>query len=362
MKIKKICEICGAVYEVPHWRSDSKYCSALCRNIGLTAKPNVVCTYCGKPFHMKENQKLRYSRSRGFFCSRECLSRFMRTSMLGEGNHQFGLRGSKNSSFKGNEISKKNNNLIDIRVYAPDHPFCGEDSRVLKHRLIVEEHADLFDDRYFTVIDGKKYLLPSIEVHHKDFNHNNNDISNLEPLTKGEHVSKHNARREIVRGKDGRIIGVVDKQRVVVKFKRLYGDSEDVVVPTKQHKGDAAFDLYLPFDKNVYKGRNVLPLGFSMEIPDGFAAFVRSRSGFSAKGMEDSEGRRMNADVITGLVDSNYRGEVGIIVVSDDDFLLKKGTRIAQMQFIEVPRFSIEVVDELSPSDRGVGGYGSSGV
>ena len=77
--------------------------------------------------------------------------------------------------------------------------------------------------------------------------------------------------------------------------------------------------------------------------------------------MIDIDNKRHDADVITGLIDSPFRGEVGVIIRSEEDFIISKGTRLAQMQFVEVPDIDFVEVNELSDSERGVGGYGSSG-
>lgn len=76
-------------------------------------------------------------------------------------------------------------------VYCPNHPFCNKNGRVKQHRLIVEQNYQLFDTKYFTFVNGKYYLLPEIDVHHKDKNHNNNSLENLTPCTKSEHKQYH---------------------------------------------------------------------------------------------------------------------------------------------------------------------------
>lgn len=143
------------------------------------------------------------------------------------------------------------------------------------------------------------------------------------------------------------------------------------IMPKKQREGDAAYDLYIPEDIELKLGRNVIDMGFAMEIPRGYAATIQPRSGFSAKGMEVFCGEgliRIPADVIRGLIDSNYRGNIGVIVNFPRAYgnvfrwRLRKGTRIAQMQIIEVPEVELVEVDELSNSDRGEMGFGSSGV
>lgn len=149
------------------------------------------------------------------------------------------------------------------------------------------------------------------------------------------------------------------------------------IMPKKQHEGDAAFDLYIPEDVALVCGRQIVDLKFSLEMPKEYAATIQPRSGFSAKGIEavvvdryfDDESepyeKRLDADVVRGLVDSGYRGSVGVIIKVDehhDEMLLKKGTRIAQMQIVEVPQVELIEVDELSGTDRNEGGFGSTGA
>lgn len=146
------------------------------------------------------------------------------------------------------------------------------------------------------------------------------------------------------------------------------------VMPKKQHEGDAAFDLYTPEDVLVYDNRQIIDMKFSIELPIGYAATIQPRSGFSAKGMEvetlDEDGNptliRMDADVCRGLIDSNYRGSVGVIIKvhdlpTDQKFTIKKGTRIAQMQIVPVPEVDLVPAEELSSTERDENGFGSTG-
>lgn len=193
MIVLRTCLCCGTEFQVPNHRaSKAKYCSVNCSGIASRAAANVVCTTCGKPFHIKKYQLERYSRNMGVFCSRECARVAKIDFMSGENNHQYGLKGKLNASYKGDEVPKKNNNLTEILVYNPDHPRANRDGRVPKHRLIAEMNAEFFGLHFFDS-DGVRYFLKSgYIVHHKDGNHNNNDISNLEILTRGEHTSLHN--------------------------------------------------------------------------------------------------------------------------------------------------------------------------
>lgn len=153
------------------------------------------------------------------------------------------------------------------------------------------------------------------------------------------------------------------------------------IMPKKQHENDAAFDLYVPENIELSEGRQVIDLMFSMELPHGYAATIQPRSGFSAKGFEvdviyyDRYGttchdyKRIDGDVIRGLVDENYRGNVGVIlnvVEKKKDistrWSLSKGTRIAQMQIVKVPEVVLVEVEELSESERADGGFGSTGT
>lgn len=152
-------------------------------------------------------------------------------------------------------------------------------------------------------------------------------------------------------------------------------------MPKKATAGAAAFDLYVPQDTTLANGRQVIDLGFSMELPHGYAATIQPRSGFSSKGIEvdrkfvedgvclDIEkGVRVNGDVIRGLIDEDYRGNVGVIVNVTfkpkpyETMVIKKGTRIAQMQIVEVPQVELIEVEELSDTERGEGGFGHTGT
>lgn len=164
-------------------------------------------------------------------------------------------------------------------------------------------------------------------------------------------------------------------------------DNELRKLPTRATAGSAAYDLYVPKDTIVPRGRSIIPLGFCMELNPYTAAEIHPRSGYSSKGIEGYdivsklpdtfpwsminsveskkytaiESDRMDADVIYGLIDEDYRNEVGVIIHNHtNEFLIKKGTRIAQMLIIPVVTpTSMEIVEELSQTDR-KGGFGST--
>lgn len=145
-----------------------------------------------------------------------------------------------------------------------------------------------------------------------------------------------------------------------IKIKKL---SEDAIIPRKATKGAAAYDLYVPRETVINKSRQVIPLDIALSIPYGYEAKIEPRSGFASKGMEARYGERKNADVIVGKIDSDYRGCIGIIIKSNESyqFVIEKGTRIAQMTIYKVEDADFIAVDELDETDRGEGGFGHTG-
>lgn len=144
-----------------------------------------------------------------------------------------------------------------------------------------------------------------------------------------------------------------------IKVKRL---SEDAVLPMKATEGAACFDLYVPRETAIGKGRNTIPLDIAIELPHGTYADIRPRSGFSSKGMEDITGCRRDADVLLGTIDEDYRGNIGVIIRSEDYFVIGKGTRIAQMMICDYHPCRLAETDDLSVTDRQENGFGSTGI
>ncbi len=150
-------------------------------------------------------------------------------------------------------------------------------------------------------------------------------------------------------------------------------------IPKKSDEGAAAYDLAAPMTERLKYGRQIIDLGFKMELPHGYGANIQPRSGFSAKGFEVTlvprfclpflhvHTKRVDADVILGLVDENYRGNVGVIIKSRYRSIFYKayiarGTRIAQMRISSVPQSEIIQTEELDMSNNRGGGFGHSGT
>lgn len=148
-----------------------------------------------------------------------------------------------------------------------------------------------------------------------------------------------------------------------VKIKKL---RDTAIMPTKATDGAAAYDLYVPEDTTVHMGRNVIKLGIAMQLPADYAAEVEPRSGYSSKGFEgvtlSGTERRFDCDVKHGLIDEDYRGEVGVIIRNcDEPFIVKRGQRIAQMIIHKIDQTTLVEVAELDATRRGTDGFGSTG-
>nr|DAW84355.1 MAG TPA: HNH endonuclease [Caudoviricetes sp.] len=171
------------------------------------------CKICGKAMYLKPSRLKRVKN--GITCSKECASKLKSEYMKGEGNHQFGLIGDKNASYKDSDLITNYGYLLE---YCPGHPYPHDKSnkttRVLQHRLVVERNSNMFDDSYFEVIDGWKVLKPEYDVHHINEDKQDNRIENLQVLLRSEHSTYHNLQREIIRDELGRIIGVVKSSNI----------------------------------------------------------------------------------------------------------------------------------------------------
>lgn len=191
------CSNCGKDVEIRHkkrLKHKNIFCSRECETTykkkvreSQEGYFNCICLICNKKFHLKPYQ---LAKSKNHYCSRECHRKAKMEYMKGNKNHQYGLKGDKNASWKSD---KKVTNYGYIKVRCLDHPFKDCDGFVFEHRLIVEKY--LLNDENSIEIKGKKYLSPKYVVHHKDFNRKNNDLSNLEVMTLQEHTSLHSKLR-----------------------------------------------------------------------------------------------------------------------------------------------------------------------
>ena len=143
-------------------------------------------------------------------------------------------------------------------------------------------------------------------------------------------------------------------------------------IPARAVGNSAGYDLYVPKDFRIERGRNVVNIGVKLDLPIGIDGHIRPRSGFSAKGIEGytiplfkwlkPKKKWFDADVIEGTIDHGYKNQINIIVNNHDEpFLIEGGTRIAQMVFNRHELPILLEIDELTGFDRG-GGMGHTGT
>ena len=141
-----------------------------------------------------------------------------------------------------------------------------------------------------------------------------------------------------------------------IEVKRLIPDWE---LPDYANPGDAGMDLRAAVDVELPPGgRKLVPTGLAMAIPLGYAGYVLPRSGLANR-------HGVTCLNTPGLIDSGYRGEVSVLLLNTDStetFVVRRGDRIAQIVFMPVPTAQFSVVQELSATARGNGGFGSTGV
>lgn len=145
-------------------------------------------------------------------------------------------------------------------------------------------------------------------------------------------------------------------EKVNIKITKL---KEDAKIPEYQTQGASGMDLCACIDKDIVLNpleRHLIPTALKMELPKGYEAQIRPRSGMSIK-------HGITLVNCVGTIDEDYRGElcVPVINLSSENYTIKNGDRIAQMVIATVTKANIEVCSELSATGRGCGGFGSTG-
>ena len=268
--------------------------------------------------------------------------------MRGNGNHQYGLKGSKNSSWK-SDARKTSYGYIQIRVL--DHPFRDKSDFVFEHRLIAEKYL-LTDDNSIE-INGKKYLKPEYVVHHKNFDRTDNRPENLEILSHSEHSAKHTKLNPNKRNSAGQFIPL---EPDIIKIKRV---TETAIIPERKSIGAAGYDLYADIEAPVIIPPHetvMLYSGLAFEIPKNYFGAIYARSGLSVKG-------GLRPATCVSVIDSDYRGNVGLPIHNDSNFerTIYPKDRVAQIVFQQALIVDLVLVEELEETDRGNNGFGSTG-
>ncbi|WP_069649555.1 dUTP diphosphatase [Caloranaerobacter ferrireducens] len=131
-------------------------------------------------------------------------------------------------------------------------------------------------------------------------------------------------------------------------------------IPDYKTKGASGIDLFANIDKDVVlkpMERLLIPTGIYLSIPEGYEGQIRARSGLALKyGIGLANG--------IGTVDSDYRGEIKVILINfgDKEFVIKPGDRIAQLIFVKYEKAEFREVETLDDTERGSGGFGHTGI
>jgi dUTP pyrophosphatase len=138
----------------------------------------------------------------------------------------------------------------------------------------------------------------------------------------------------------------------------LINTTDPNFVPKRADTGSAGYDVLSRVDLNISPGhRALIPTGFAIEIPSDHYGRIAPRSGLANKN---------GLDVLGGVIDSSYRGEVHVILINHGESTHKitKGDRIAQLIFerISTPELTLVTYDTLTTTDRGANGFGSTGI
>lgn len=142
------------------------------------------------------------------------------------------------------------------------------------------------------------------------------------------------------------------KNPLSIGAQRLHPDAR---IPYSPNPGDAGYDLYSIDGARLRPGqRRLFPTGIALAIPEGYVGLIKPRSGLALK---------QGVDVLGGVIDAGYRGDVGVILINtgDEDVLIVAGQRIAQL--VVQPVMGVEFRErELVATERGTGGFGSTGT
>jgi dUTP pyrophosphatase len=146
---------------------------------------------------------------------------------------------------------------------------------------------------------------------------------------------------------------------LIVAITRITSGFDDVSLPQYATEGSAGMDIRAAIESPIVLAPGAIalvPTGFALELPQGYEAQVRSRSGLAAKHGVFC----LNAP---GTIDSDYRGEVGVILANfgGQPFTIERGERIAQLVIARYERVDWTLTEALQPTERGAGGFGSTG-
>ncbi len=308
---------------------------------------NCVCAVCGKRFHRKPSHIAGYRKN---YCSRECHYKDKHEYMSGEKNHQFGLKGSANASWK-SDVKESRHGYTQIRCL--DHPFADSEGFVLEHRLVAEQY--LLTSENSVEIDGKKYLRKDFVVHHINFDRKDNRPENLRVMTSREHQMLH--ARLNPHEQDKKTGRFVKMNPEIIRIKKVTSTAK---IPEKKTSGAAGYDLFADIDEPVMIFPHetvVVYSGIAFEIPKNYFGAIYARSGIATR-------LGIRPATCVSVIDSDFRGNVGLPLHNDSEktVVVQPGERVSQIVFQEVTPTELELADDLTETERGNGGFGSTGA
>lgn len=141
---------------------------------------------------------------------------------------------------------------------------------------------------------------------------------------------------------------------------KILSHAKDLPLPSYESRSAAGMDIRAALDESIILKpgkRTLIPTGLKIAVPEGYEAQIRPRSGLAIR----NGITMLNSP---GTIDADYRGEVKVIAINhgEEDFTINHGDRIAQMVIAPVTQFSIQEVENLDETERGEGGFGSTGV
>ncbi len=305
---------------------------------------NCECPICGKKFHLKP---YRIKRCKINYCSKKCFYEHKKIRCKGAGNHQYGLKGDKNKSWKG---GRRVTSCGYIMVYDESHPFRDKRGYVFEHRIVAEKY--LLNKKNSVIINGKRYLAHGYVVHHVNFDRMDNRVENLRVMESNDHRRLHSMLNQNERdSRTGRF-----KKREIIKVKRV---TDTAIMPERKSIGAAGYDLFADVDHVVEIKPHktvVLYSGIALSMPKNYFGAIYARSGISTK-------RGLRPSTCVSVIDSDFRGNIGLPIHNDTDEIryVQPHERVAQLVITEIPDTEMEEVDALDKTERGSDGFGSTG-
>lgn len=281
------------------------------------------CEICGKEFQRKPSQ---VKKAKHCYCSQKCHYEGKKEYFSGKNNHQYGLKGSKNPSWK-SDRRESHYGYWMVRVL--DHPFHADQDFVFEHRLIAEKF--LLNDENSIEINGKRYLSPEYAVHHKNFDRMDNRVENLVVMTKQEHQSMHcKLNMQDRQSEDGRF--AKGKRR----FKRA---TESASMPQEIDDNVYLMSADISEDMLIRAGEIRLIDTGIVPVPDKGEMFTVFSIGKIANPDVPLRKRCVRASV------SQRNGTVRTLIENDtqSDIVIKPNDMILMGTFTNVPKIEFEI-------------------